>query len=104
MGIRGSSSVVKRPVCKADHSPSSIVEVKIEWSYTSTPSIRRKGADRDCTFFFTQSCFNWHASNLCNMDNGSYKYCPPVLLGTKLLPNDKQEGSKYVSHSKGKSL
>ena len=55
-------------------------------------------------YFFVQSCSTWHTSNLCHMDNGSYKYCPPVLFGTKLLPDDKQEGSKYVSHSKGKSL
>lgn len=54
--------------------------------------------------FFTQSCFNWHSSNLRNLDDGSYKNCPPVLFGTKLLPDGKQERSKRVRLSKGKPL
>jgi hypothetical protein len=34
---------VKRPGREANHSPPSSVEVKNEWSYTSTPSIRLHG-------------------------------------------------------------
>jgi len=36
---------------RIDHSPSPSDEVKNEWSYTSTPSVRIHGVDRDkCTF------------------------------------------------------
>jgi hypothetical protein len=34
---------VKRPGREADHSPPSSAEVKIAWSYTSTPPIRLHG-------------------------------------------------------------
>jgi hypothetical protein len=37
MGTRGYFPGVKRPVREADHSPPFSVEVKNEWSYTSTP-------------------------------------------------------------------
>ena len=35
-----------------DHSPPSSIEVKNEWSYTSTPLVYLLGMDRDFTFFF----------------------------------------------------
>jgi len=38
-GHYGSLPLVKRPGREFDHSPSSSVEVKNEWSYTSTPPI-----------------------------------------------------------------
>jgi hypothetical protein len=43
-GVPGIISLgVKRPVREADHSPPYSAEVKNEWSYTSTPSIRLYG-------------------------------------------------------------
>jgi hypothetical protein len=44
MGIKGSSFlVVKQSGREDDHSPPSSTEVKIAWSYTSTPPIRLHG-------------------------------------------------------------
>jgi hypothetical protein len=43
MGTRALSLEVKRPGHEAHHSPPSSVEVKNEWSYTSTPPIRLHG-------------------------------------------------------------
>lgn len=44
---RGSFPVMKRPGRDVDPSPKSSVQVKNEWSYTTTPRIRLHGVDRE---------------------------------------------------------
>ena len=44
---------VKRPGRKVDLSPPSSAEVKNEWKYTSSPSIRLNGVDKDSFTLFT---------------------------------------------------
>jgi hypothetical protein len=102
MGTRGFYPRVKRPVCEAGNSPPTIAEVTSEWSYTSTPPTCLHGADRDNIICFTPICFNRHNNNLCNLDNGHYKYCSPVLFGTKFLHDDKEGRSQHVGNWKCK--
>jgi hypothetical protein len=50
MGTAVPSPVLKRPGREADPSTPASVEVNNEWSYTSMPSIRLYGVQRDtCT-------------------------------------------------------
>jgi len=49
---RGTCPGVKRPERKVDYLPPPSVEVKNEWSYTSTPAICLCGVDRDSFSFF----------------------------------------------------
>jgi hypothetical protein len=49
------SGGIKRPYREADDSPPSSAEIKNEWTYISTPSIRLCGVDRD-NFAFRPRC------------------------------------------------
>jgi hypothetical protein len=49
----GSFSWVKRPGREGDRFPSSVAEVKNEWSWTSSLHIRLSGVDRDFFLYFT---------------------------------------------------
>ena len=52
-GNRGSLPLVEQPQREVNHSPPPPAEIKNEWRYTSTPSIRLHGVDRDnFTFHF----------------------------------------------------
>ena len=43
--------MVQRKESEADHSPQSVGEVKNEWSYISTPFVRRHGVGSDNSTF-----------------------------------------------------
>jgi len=68
-GYRSSLPLVKRPRREVNHSPPPPAEIKNEWSYTCTPSIRLNDLDRDnFTFhFFSALICSTLLNRSCNL-------------------------------------
>ena len=69
-GYRGYFPGIKRPGRDYRHSPPSSVEIKNDWSYTSTPSVCLNGVDRGCTYL----CRFWRRRYFVNRNFTSHHW------------------------------
>jgi hypothetical protein len=105
-GYHGSLPLVKRPGREFDHSPPSSVEVKNEWSYTSTPPICLIYVDRDSFtvalfFTFTGPCIVnifQHNQQDAKLHNYIYFYKRSTCFRRFLRPSS---GAQNCIHSIG---